>query len=100
MSAVITEEAVSPLAHRVEELCRLGSISRSSVYKAFADGDLTPIKWGRMTLVLDSEFRQLLNRKRDEATEQRAALSTQMSKVRRHQKARPVRDSGRVKAAA
>lgn len=81
-----------PLAYRIPEAQHLlGGVGRSTIYDLFGSGELTAIKLNRITLVLAAELHALLERKLQASKVPATALSAQMSKVRRHQKARPAR---------
>lgn len=49
------------LAYTMEELTELAPLSRSSLYKAKAEGKLKTHKAGRRTLVLAEDFAKFLN---------------------------------------
>jgi predicted DNA-binding transcriptional regulator AlpA len=57
----------APLAFRVSDAGKKLGIGRSSVYQLFAEGELTPIKIGRATVVDAAELADLLKRRREAA---------------------------------
>ena len=60
------------LAHRIPAICRITGLGRNSIYEAFASGELTRLKIGRCTLVLDSDLRSFLARRFDVARAEQA----------------------------
>lgn len=84
-------DTISPLAYRIPDACRLLGVGRSTIYDLFDSGELTAVKLNRVTLVDADELRALLKRKLQASKDHAAELSAQMSKVRRHQRARPMR---------
>lgn len=73
MSAIAIEFQSPPLAHRIPDICRIAGVGRNTVYEAFAKGELTPVKWGRCTLVMDEELRAFLAKRLEAARAARKA---------------------------
>lgn len=65
----------APLALRVADVCKTLGIGRSSVYQLFAEGELTPIKIGRATVVDAAEVADMLKRRLEAARALREAAN-------------------------
>lgn len=49
-----------PLAYTVKEACRVAGCGTTKLYEAISNGDITPRKLGRRTLILASDLRRWL----------------------------------------
>jgi excisionase family DNA binding protein len=66
-------QSLEPLAVSISDATRLLGIGRTRLYRAFSDGDLTPIKCGKKTLVAYSDLQDWLGRLRGGKPQQEAA---------------------------
>lgn len=55
-----SSNADTPLAHTIEDAARITTCGRTSIYQAIKDGALKARKFGRRTLILDTDLRAWL----------------------------------------
>lgn len=55
------DTATSKIAVSVPEACAISGLGRNSLYDCINDGRLTPRKFGRRTLIVVSELRDMID---------------------------------------
>ena len=54
-------DVIQPIAHPINRAVVVSGISRSGLYERIKSGELSIIKIGRRTLILDEDLRALVN---------------------------------------
>jgi hypothetical protein len=57
----LSEEPASPRAYRIDDVCAMTRLGRTSVYSAIKTGELVARKWNRRTIVLAEDLAMFLN---------------------------------------
>lgn len=57
------------IAYTIEEACVVGSMSRASLYRCFAKGELVAIREGRSCTVLRKDLEALLEKRKESRSE-------------------------------
>ena len=57
------EQSIPPLAWQIDPACNRAGIGRTMMYELIKQGEISPIKVGRRTLIPESELQEWLARK-------------------------------------
>lgn len=63
----VPEEALQPMAYKVEEVAEMLKLSRNTVYQLIYDGRLRPVKIGRKLIISGAEVQDFLARETQKA---------------------------------